>query len=215
MEATAQTSDAEHIERRIPIFINDTRYFAEDATTTGAALKRLGGIPRENKLFRETRGDGADEEIGDNQTVHLKPGDRFYDLPVGVVGMADLLPSVTAQIDRVREDFPDLEVTNQHDGFIRVLVPQLPIAAGWNRSTLRVLVLLPPGFPTAKPNGFEADSSLRLDDGRVPSQGYGVQQIGAESWAHYCWQPQTWIADRETLWRYLKFIQRRFAEVRG
>jgi hypothetical protein len=166
-------------------------------------------------VFHETRGSGADEEIRDDQSVELQPGDRFYDLPVGVVGTAGLLPSVATQVERAREDFTDLEVLPQPDGFIRVLVPQLPIAGGWDRSAVRVLMLLPPGFPTAKPNGFEADPSLRLADGTAPSQGYGVQQIGAESWGHYCWQPQAWTADRETLWRYIKFIQRRFAEVRG
>src|SRR5262249_51543099 len=132
-----------------------------------------------------------------------------------VVGTTGLLPSVAAQIDRAREDFPDLHASAQPDGFIRVLVPQLPISAGWDRVTLRVLVLLPPGFPTAKPNGCEADAALRVADGRTPSQGYGAQQIGAEAWGHYCWQPQAWVADRETLWRYIKFIQRRFAEVQG
>ena len=208
-------SSHDHAERRIPIFINDTRHFVDDATMTGADIKVLASIPPQNKLFRETRGSGADEEIGDNETVHVKPGDRFYDLPVGVVGTAGLLPSVAAQIDRACEDFPDLESSPQPDGFVRILVPQLPIAGGWDRHTLRVLVLLPPGFPTAKPNGFEADPSLRLSDGRAPAQGYGVQQIGAEAWGHYCWQPQAWAADRETLWRYIKFIQRRFAEVQG
>jgi hypothetical protein len=215
MEYLVPTGDVEAASRRIPIFINDTRHFVSVPTLTGAEIKALGAIPPQNKLFLETRGSGADEEIGDDQAVELQPGDRFYDLPVGVVGMAGLLPSVIAQIERAREDFTDLEALPQPDGFIRVLVPQLPIAAGWDRSAVRVLLLLPPGFPTAKPNGFEADPSMRLSDGRPPSQGYGVQQIGSESWGHYCWQPQAWTADRETLWRYIKFIQRRFAEVRG
>jgi len=215
MEHTVSSSESEPSERRIPIFINDTRHFVTDETMTGAELKALGGIPPQNKLFRETRGAGADEEVRDSEPVELKPGDRFYDLPVGVVGTDGLLPSVAAQIERTREDFPDLEVTAQSDGFVRVLVPKLPIGPGWDRPAVRTLVLLPPGFPTAKPNGFEADPALRLADGRAPSQGYGAQQIGSESWGHYCWQPQTWAADRETLWRYIKFIQRRFAEVLG
>jgi len=215
MDQIVPSHESERAERRIPIFINDIRHFVDDSTMTGAELKVLGGIPPQNKLFRETRGSGADEEISDNETVQLKPADRFYDLPVGVVGTTGLLPTVTAQIERAREDFPELQASAQPDGFIRVLVPQLPIAAGWDRPELRVLVLLPPGFPTAKPNGFEADPALRLADGRAPSQGYGAQQIGSESWGHYCWQPQAWAADRETLWRYIKFIQRRFAEVQG
>ena len=122
---------------------------------------------------------------------------------------------MATQVERARQDFPDLEVTTGPDGFVRILVPNLPIGPGWDRRVVQTLVLLPPGFPTAKPNGFEADPSLRLADGRPPSQGYGTQQIGSESWGHYCWQPKTWAADRETLWRYVKFIQRRFTEVLG
>ena len=215
MEPLPRMDHAERAERRTPIFINDVRHVVTSPTLTGAEIKALGAIPPQNKLFRETRGSGADEEIRDDQSVELQAADRFYDLPVGVVGAAGLLPSVVAQIERARVDFSDLEVVPQPDGFIRVLVPQLPIAPGWDRAALRVLVLLPPGFPTTKPNGFEADPSLRLADGSLPSQGYGVQLIGTESWGHYCWQAQAWTADRETLWRYLKFIQRRFAEVRG
>ena len=215
MQENMHDRETAHGPHGIPIFINDVRHFVTTDSTTGAEIKALGTIPLQNKLFRETRGAGPDEEIADGQAVQLRPAARFYDLPVGVVGSAGLLPSVEAQIQRAREDFPSLSVTAQPDGFVRVEIPDLAVAPGWDRPAVRVVVLLPPGFPTTKPNGFEADPALRLADGRAPSQGYGQQQVGSETWGHFCWQPQVWSADRETLWRYIKFIQRRFAEVMG
>ncbi len=77
--------DKDH-EKKFPIFINDTKYFVTEEQMTGADLKKLGGVPSGNRLFKETHGNEPDQAIGDNMVVELKAGDKFYDLPVGVVG---------------------------------------------------------------------------------------------------------------------------------
>ena len=53
---------------------------------TGAELKTLANIPAGNKLFRDEKGNTPDRPIGDDTAVDLHPGDKFYDLPPGVVG---------------------------------------------------------------------------------------------------------------------------------
>ena len=73
MKPIVSAGKAERDERRFPIFINDTRHVVNDTPMTGAELKALGSIPLQNKLFREARRAGADEEICDDQTVDLKP----------------------------------------------------------------------------------------------------------------------------------------------
>lgn len=68
------------------IFINETGYKAPKEEMTGAELKTLGGISPGNKLFKEEPGGHPDLHISDSTVVKLKNGDKFYDLPPGVVG---------------------------------------------------------------------------------------------------------------------------------
>lgn len=72
--------------KKTTIFINDVRYQVEESTMTGAELKQLGSIPGGNRLFLEEPGSKPDQPIGDAESVELKPGMKFYDLPPGVVG---------------------------------------------------------------------------------------------------------------------------------
>jgi len=70
----------------VTIFINDERKVAPKTAMTGAEIKALGNIPIQNRLFKEEPGIHPDKPIADNETVQLKNGDKFYDLPPGVVG---------------------------------------------------------------------------------------------------------------------------------
>ena len=53
---------------------------------TGAQLKALAGIPETNLLFLEVHGPGEDEPIANDTVVHLRDGERFYDMPPGNFG---------------------------------------------------------------------------------------------------------------------------------
>lgn len=78
-------SEAKH-PHGVTIFINEEREVAEKENMTGAEIKALGGVPAGNRLFKEEPGSHPDTQIGDDEVVHLKNGDKFYDLPPGVVG---------------------------------------------------------------------------------------------------------------------------------
>jgi hypothetical protein len=79
---TAQTEKAAGLK----IKINKEHYTAPTEEITGSALKALASIPSGNKLFKEEPGKQPDRVIGDAEVVRLHNGDRFYDLPPGVVG---------------------------------------------------------------------------------------------------------------------------------
>ena len=70
----------------IKIQINKNHYDTSSETMTGAQLKTLGGIPAGNKLFKEEHGKDPDRLINDGDSVPVHNGDKFYDLPPGVVG---------------------------------------------------------------------------------------------------------------------------------
>lgn len=123
-------------------------------------------------------------------------------------------------IARVKEDYPNLQVMEQPDGSVYIEIPDFKLPEGWknennNSGSIKILVILPVGYPSTKPNGFEAELNLRLQKGQMPTQGCGPHQLNNQSWLHFCWQPQVWDQNRENLWRYLKFIERRFVEIQG
>jgi hypothetical protein len=97
-----------------------------------------------------------------------------------------------------------------------VTVPDLPMPPGWNKDRATVHLLLPPGYPTAKPNGFETDTGILLASGQKPTAGYGEHAIDGIAYSHFCWQPGVpWENDPHDLWKRVKFALRRFAEVQS
>jgi Multiubiquitin len=71
---------------KVNITIDGTHYKLDRDEISGAELKQLAGIAELNLLFREVRGPGDDEQIADETVVHLKSGDKFYDMPQGNFG---------------------------------------------------------------------------------------------------------------------------------
>lgn len=72
--------------KRIRIFINDEPYFATEPAMTGHELLALAGLPAENQLFLDIPGEGDDVPVDPNEPFELKPGMKFYDVPVGTFG---------------------------------------------------------------------------------------------------------------------------------
>ncbi len=68
------------------IFINDHRYQVEREAMTGAELKAIDSIPPGNSLFLDVPGPDPDRKIDDAESVELRSGMKFYDLPPIVRG---------------------------------------------------------------------------------------------------------------------------------
>lgn len=125
-----------------------------------------------------------------------------------------LLPRVTNEIERVKESFPTTQVTVQPDGSIHIEIPNVPLPPGWNKSEATILIIVPIGYPQARPDGFYADSDLRAQNGAKVPDGSGQVQIAGRNWTRFCWQPTTWDMSRDNLWKYVKLALSRFKENR-
>jgi hypothetical protein len=199
-------------EHSVKIQINKTHYEAASSDMTGLQLKALASIPAGNKLFKESPGKEPDQLIGDGDVVPLHNGDRFYDLPPGVVGADSLLDR---QVRRLKDAFPAAVLTARPDGSSLLTVADLPMPSGWDRERITITMILPAGYPTAKPSGFETAADLKLADGRTPTAGKGDHVIDGTPYAHFCWQPSLqWENDEHELWKRVKFALVRFAEHR-
>ena len=85
MTETSTTAVEPH-RQQIRIFINDTPYFAPERAMGGRQLLALAGLPADNQLFLDVPGHGDDLPIDPDVPFALKPGMKFYDVPVGTFG---------------------------------------------------------------------------------------------------------------------------------
>src|SRR6202020_1911443 len=72
------------------------------------------------------------------------------------------------QFEKLRAIYPDATCTNLSDGSAWVVIPKLPLPAGWSQGETTVRFLLLPAYPSAKPDCFWTDENLRLATGSEP-----------------------------------------------
>lgn len=70
----------------IVIFFNDEQLRAPKDTWTGQEFREFLGVPSENRLYKEEPGSHPDTLITPEMPIHIKNGDKFYDLPLGIKG---------------------------------------------------------------------------------------------------------------------------------
>lgn len=70
----------------VNISINGEHYKLDTATVTGAHLLAIAGIPAGNQLFVDVPGNGDDDPVAPDQTLTVRSGMKFYDVPVGNLG---------------------------------------------------------------------------------------------------------------------------------
>ena len=74
--------------RSYAIHISGKLVKVDQPTATGRELKKFGDVPEGNDLFLKVPG-GTDRGITDDETVELKNGMHFYDLPPSNLGGLD------------------------------------------------------------------------------------------------------------------------------
>jgi hypothetical protein len=196
---------------RITIHINDKPYHVDQPEMTGAEIKALGNIPPANRLFREVPGHGDDIAIGDSDTVELKSGEKFYDLPVGVHGAPTLVERLASEVEKLSAEFGRCDVRPQPDESVVLVLGPVSLDSGWGRGESRIFLVVPPGYPEQRPQGFFADGGLTLANG-APAQCSGQTNVAGEAVTSFCWNPQLWDPAKDDLWKYAKLMAERFDE---
>jgi hypothetical protein len=100
-------------------------------------------------------------------------------------------------------------VIRQPDGIYVIRWPFEP-GAPWNPSTLTMIVLVPPLFPSQAPSGFDTLGSVARPGTAIG--GVGMRQMGDEQWMHFCWNPSGALdyTLEDAIWRFAKFAESRF-----
>ena len=111
-------------------------------------------------------------------------------------------------IVRLSQDYPDMEVTEQPDSSVHIRVAQFALPEWWMPSQTRILLVIGKDYPQSKP-AFYVGLDIRLRANGQPPGGSGQAEITGEKWMSLCWQAP-WDLNRETLWRLVKLLERRF-----
>jgi hypothetical protein len=103
------------------------------------------------------------------------------------------------------------QLRRQNDGTtIVTAIVRLP--PGWNQQSATVQVVLPVAFPSAQPDCFYAERSLRLASGNMPANS-GFQVIDGQQLLWFSWHLTAWNPARDTIHSYLRFVESRFRDV--
>ena len=124
-----------------------------------------------------------------------------------------MIRTVEAELLGVRERFPDASLVTADDGSTRLELPVVTLPAGWSQAATGVSVLVPPGYPTNRPDCFFADASLRLASGQDPASS-GIQPLDGAPRRWFSWHLESWNPLVDDLSRFVRFVERRLRDPR-
>lgn len=122
-----------------------------------------------------------------------------------------MLPRLRDEIDALKAEYPGTEEFEQPDGSVHVIVPNVPLPSTWEPPLTRLLMIIAPSYPNARPNFF-TEPLVNLKTHPPQITGSAITKIGGIDWRSFCWNPSNWDLSRETLLRFLKFAVTRFDE---
>lgn len=68
------------------VYIENQRHDLPTDDIDAAEIRRLGSIPEDNKVYRETPGKDPDPEIPGEGRFEVHEGEKFYAVPPGTFG---------------------------------------------------------------------------------------------------------------------------------
>ncbi len=116
------------------------------------------------------------------------------------------------QIQELLSLYPTAKVTPQPSGAQLVEVASFPLPPGWNRESVTLVFLAPPGYPPAQPDCFWMEPApIRLQGGGTPqgtNESNPIPGIGPRgTW--FSWHLQSWNPNRDTLVTYVGVVKKR------
>ena len=125
--------------------------------------------------------------------------------------MSVLTPPVLTQLDDLRQQFADATWSALSNGTAHVRVPNVKLPAGWSKPTATIHLVLPVGYPVAKPDCFWADHDLRLAGDKTPENS-GVQAIPglADPLLWFSWHIAAWNPNAHNVLTWLRVALTRF-----
>lgn len=123
---------------------------------------------------------------------------------------------LAAEIELLRSSGWEVEVSPEFDW---IIVKDVPLPEGWNRTETDVLIKIRAGYPTTPPDNFYTHPELRLANGSKPGNAPNEETIGGRQWLtfsyhlHDGWDPHAEPDQGHNLLTYFQGVRNRLAEV--
>lgn len=113
--------------------------------------------------------------------------------------------------ERLRADFPDLIVGNNNE---YIVLPSFVLPQDlFNAECSRLLVVIPPTYPTAPPDNFYISWGLTLKDSGEINSYSGPTELYGESWGTFSFHSNGgWDTKRDSLLTFITAIRIRLHE---
>lgn len=128
--------------------------------------------------------------------------------------MTVMTPVVERQLGDLRGQYPDATWVILPNGTVRVTIPNVVLPKGWSRERVTVHMVLPVGYPVARPDCFWTDPDLRLEGGRTP-QNTGLNLIPetTDQLLWFSWHIESWNPNGHSALTWLRVIRKRFEQL--
>lgn len=93
-----------------------------------------------------------------------------------------------------------------------IVTAVVDLPSGWNQQSATVQFILPVAFPSAQPDCFYVEPTLRLENGSMPAN-TGMQVLDGQQVLWFSWHLTAWSPAHDTISSYLRFVERRLRDV--
>jgi Prokaryotic E2 family E len=117
------------------------------------------------------------------------------------------------QLTVVQQRYPGARLGTSAEGHRLLIVPGVATGAGWNCPAVKILVLIPAGYPHVPPDSFYTEAGAGLTSGAEPGSSC-VQPVLGGTYRWFSWHLHRWDPGAGTLDRYVRFCESRLREAR-
>lgn len=187
----------------IHVFINKNKFELSTPLQTGASLKHLAGIPLQDVLFLQSRGD--DEVIANDTKITLKNGSHLHSQPPADYGFGQ------ADLGEAGIDSSCAAIHAQPNGWSFLVISGYKLPEGFNQQLIDLLIKLPPAFPDAQPDMFWIHPAVKTASGTLP-RATSTENLLGKDWQRFSWHLNrgAWQPGISTLRDYMRCITARF-----
>lgn len=121
------------------------------------------------------------------------------------------------EVDLLRQRYGELD----HGPNVEwIIFKQFRLPSGWNLANVRLLILIPPGYPMTPPDNFYVELGLKLSSGAaIANYTEPVSQLG-QTWGQFSyhveaggWKTSTEILDGHNLLTFMIGVEKRLTEL--
>jgi hypothetical protein len=191
------------------VYVENQRHDLTSNEVTAEQLRTLGGIPVDNKIFKETPGDQPDPEV-ESGPFKVHDGEKFYAVPPGSFGT--VVTTVQAEIDGLVAEYGG-GIRETADGQRWLVLERFVLGPAWTPQIASVAIRIT-GYPEAALDAFCVPGNVRLASGAQPINTNPTAVFGGDLWLNFSYHPANWRPGRSTLRGYIGFVRQRFVEGR-